>query len=303
MGSFGVEPSTLVAPSSDRLARALSITASVFDALETGIVVATEKGRILHANEALCALVGLARDRILAMSSFELVEHVASLVDRPPLLLSERKMLPAESRLVCEEVTFVRPARAVVRWVAQRVEAGGKVAHLVTCTDVTAEVELCAVQERSASIDRLTGLMNRRAMETVLRREHARTTRLGGAMTLLLLDVDHFKRVNDRFGHAAGDEVLRRVGGVLRALRGADYPARWGGEEFLVLLPATPMEGGRSCAERVRAAIEALQLATGPLTVSGGLAELVLGENVERLIARADERLYAAKAAGRNQIQ
>ncbi|WP_207538010.1 GGDEF domain-containing protein [Sabulicella rubraurantiaca] len=158
---------------------------------------------------------------------------------------------------------------------------------------------------REAATDVLTGRPNRRAFETALERHLA-----GDALPcLLLLDVDHFKAVNDRHGHAAGDLAVRHLGTTLReAARAADMPARLGGEEFAVLMPGTPPERAMCAAEALRQAIarEGVMLEDGTrlaLTVSGGLAAATPGEGSARLIERADAALYAAKRAGRNRIE
>ncbi len=167
--------------------------------------------------------------------------------------------------------------------------------------------------QRQASIDVLTGLMNRRAFLPAIRNELARGKRYGHPLCVLLLDVDHFKQINDRFGHAVGDVVLTAVGKRLTALlRGTDFAARWGGEEFVVALTNTAVDGGRVAAERARAAMESLSLYAGndeqgkgeriPVTASVGLASMQPDESVEQLMDRADRAMYAAKFAGRNRV-
>lgn len=162
--------------------------------------------------------------------------------------------------------------------------------------------------QRQASIDVLTGLMNRRAFLPAIRGEVARGRRYGQRLSVLLIDVDHFKLINDRYGHASGDQVLSAVGKMLgETLRTTDFAARWGGEEFVIALTSTDLEGGRMVAERTRAAIEALSIDDGsgtriPVTASVGLASLMPDENVEQLMDRSDRAMYAAKYGGRNQV-
>jgi diguanylate cyclase (GGDEF)-like protein len=121
---------------------------------------------------------------------------------------------------------------------------------------------------------------------------------------VVVFDIDHFKAINDKHGHAMGDVVLREVAATIsRQLRAADAVARWGGEEFLVVLPSSPVDAARACAERIRRAVSSLEVGMGvEITVSGGVAELEPGEQVAEAIRRADTRLYEAKAAGRNRI-
>lgn len=154
-------------------------------------------------------------------------------------------------------------------------------------------------------IDGLTRLLNRQAWEDAASGEHARCRRTRVAASLLMLDVDHFKAINDRHGHPAGDAVLRAVAQILRdSVRQEDVPGRYGGEEFGVVLPNTNAAGAAVVAERVRARVEAAVLERGARirgTVSIGFAELEAGDaDCAAWIARADRGLYAAKEAGRN---
>lgn len=156
-----------------------------------------------------------------------------------------------------------------------------------------------------ASRDALTGLANRRAANERLELEAARFARSGAPLSVLMLDLDRFKAVNDRWGHAAGDEVLRALAGALRAeLRACDLDARFGGEEFLVLLTDTQLDDAMRAAERIRRRIAALEIDAGEallrVTVSIGVAQLREGEAVDAAIARADAALYRAKAEGRD---
>jgi len=158
--------------------------------------------------------------------------------------------------------------------------------------------------------DMLTGLPNRRAISDALHSATARAQRQGGAFSLLLIDIDHFKPVNDSFGHQAGDEVLRVVARTLQSrLRAQDAIGRFGGEEFLVLLPDTDSDGALVAAEALRTAV-ALTPAqwagrsihvTVSVGVSGG--KLKPGDTIDSLIAAADGALYGAKQGGRNRVQ
>jgi two-component system cell cycle response regulator len=159
---------------------------------------------------------------------------------------------------------------------------------------------------RISRTDPLTGLHNRRHLEERLVEQTSLITRQGGDLGVLLLDVDRFKRVNDRHGHAAGDAVLRILAGRVReTIRAEDMLGRWGGEEFLVLLPATGRDYVGSVGERVRRVVadDPFQLEAGELrvTVSVGAAAGV-EDGWEGLVRRADAALYAAKEAGRNQV-
>jgi diguanylate cyclase (GGDEF)-like protein len=171
--------------------------------------------------------------------------------------------------------------------------------------------ELAAAQGRLqdlASRDELTGALNRRAIMAIVS-EHLQRRRQGGpSFAVALLDLDHFKQVNDRHGHLVGDEVLRRfVVAAARSLRGGDRMGRYGGEEFLLLIDgATDVESARAVAERLRQATESqpwAEVAAGlQVTLSAGLAFADGTSGLEQLLQQADEALYAAKSGGRNRV-
>lgn len=162
-----------------------------------------------------------------------------------------------------------------------------------------------AALERLALTDPLTGLSNRRAGERALEREVARARRAGSPFSLALLDLDHFKDVNDVHGHAAGDDVLCEVSRILTStFRASDLAVRWGGDEFLVLLPDVTQDGAVVFAERARLQVESLAFpGVGRLTMSAGIVEVEPNETPRAAITRADAKLYEAKGEGRNRVR
>jgi diguanylate cyclase (GGDEF)-like protein len=158
--------------------------------------------------------------------------------------------------------------------------------------------------ERLSATDTLTGLSNRRHLMNLLTQETERAKRAGQPFSILMLDVDHFKEYNDHHGHQAGDEVLARVGTVLRdSIRPYDCAARYGGEEFLVLLSATSLDRARESAERIRKQVRAEQFEGGLVTISIGVAEYPSqGDTATSVIGQADAALYEAKRAGRDRV-
>ena len=168
--------------------------------------------------------------------------------------------------------------------------------------------------ESLAHQDGLTGLANRRHLDTVLEAEFRRALRSGSALSLIMIDVDFFKQYNDLYGHQAGDECLRRIAAVLkeRQRRPGDLAARYGGEEMLMLLPDTDAAGAMQVAEKIRAGIQALDLPhrgnpVGVVTASAGVCAMELlpacARSLEELVGRADAALYEAKHGGRNQVR
>ncbi len=216
--------------------------------------------------------------------------------DRPQLSTCEPLTVSGEvigSVLVTHEQPIDASARAKIRnTVAQ-------------AAPMLANLRNLALAEFRANNDPLTGLPNKRATEDTLKRMVAQANRSIAPFSAIMLDLDHFKQINDRFGHALGDDVLAAVGAAIRScLRESDFGGRFGGEEFLVLLPDTGTQGALLVAEKIRAAVSALRV-TGvdrEITASLGVAGLLehAGSSVG-LLREADRAQYAAKAAGRNQ--
>jgi diguanylate cyclase len=168
--------------------------------------------------------------------------------------------------------------------------------------------EAMAKIQEMAIRDDLTGLFNRRHLMNLLEYEKKRTDRVGRLFCLAMLDIDHFKRVNDILGHLAGDQVLKVVAeGIESAMRTTDFCGRFGGEEFMLVLIETTGPGAKELAERLRHLVEATTFPNlSPdlkITVSIGITVYRLNEDLSRTISRADEALYRAKAAGRNRVQ
>jgi diguanylate cyclase len=161
-----------------------------------------------------------------------------------------------------------------------------------------------------AETDGLTGIANRKRFDQAIHQSIAQATKAGEALTLLMVDIDHFKRFNDTHGHLVGDQVLRLVARTLTdCVRGGDLPARYGGEEFAVILPRTALAAARPIAERIRTTLAARKIVRrntgeglGGITISIGAALYYPGETPAALIARADSALYSAKRQGRNRL-
>src|SRR5215216_248227 len=171
-----------------------------------------------------------------------------------------------------------------------------------TLLEFKAYLDVC---EEAAFTDHLTGLANRRRFERQLEREVGRVERFGHPFSLLMLDIDMFKNLNDSFGHDVGDDAIRRISRVLReGTRGIDLAARIGGDEFAVLLVETRKEGGLEVAERLRTAIKALEIPkAGHITASFGVAECPgAAQTAAEILKAADVALYEAKRNGRDQV-
>ena len=222
-------------------------------------------------------------------------------------------MFLAAYRAALTNMIYARPwetvnAHADPRWLYSLAGMAFLATFMVMCNLWFLVTELQRELAEQARTDPLTGAMNRRALEETGLRETARSIRHGSPLCAIMIDIDHFKCLNDARGHAAGDRALQALVCLIKTmLRGEDSLARTGGEEFAILLPNTPISAGILTAERVRQAIEALEIPfeTVPihLTVSVGIAQLDATQgNWEDMMRSADEAMYVAKENGRNSV-
>lgn len=178
-----------------------------------------------------------------------------------------------------------------------------KVVHL--CFDVTVQKQAEEMLKEQATTDTLTGIANRRKLYAMLSSEIRRAGRYKLPLSAMMLDIDHFKRVNDMLGHLVGDDVLVNLVSLISGMiREQDIFARWGGEEFIILVPNRDIKDTRQFAEKLRKAVELHAFPTaGSLTCSFGVAEYQQNESIEGFFKRVDEALYRAKENGRNRVE
>ena len=177
--------------------------------------------------------------------------------------------------------------------------------YIMTFTDVTSLKEKVNLLEYQATHDALTGTYNRNKFNEVFQKEIRRNKRYQHDLSIIILDIDHFKTINDNYGHQIGDEVLKALPQILRTcIREHDILARWGGEEFMILLPETNIENAFKVAEKIRVKIENQKFTKRylNLTSSFGVSSLKEDDTPENLIHRADNALYKSKHSGRNLV-
>jgi diguanylate cyclase (GGDEF)-like protein len=283
---------------------ALAYLSAVLDNIGNGVLLLDPSQKVVFANQAGAELLARTTDSLVGRSRAEVLAEAAVQMKDPGEFMNKLRTLDQGPYAVVGEFEMEKPKRRFIRWASKPVDVDGGVGQLTVLTDVTSETDLRREREQLACTDLVTGLMNRRGAEEVLEREASRAQRFGARVSMVLFDLDHFKQVNDRFGHDAGDEVLRAIATTIgQAARGVDVAARWGGDELFAVLPNTGLDGARSFAERVRATVEQIdpRILRGA-SLSSGCAELAQGESWEEAIRRADVKLNEAKRAGRNRV-
>jgi len=293
--------------------------------LQAAILVEDENRRIVLANQAFCEMfaIPLSPDQLIGTDCAGVLE-AASHCFHDPQIFSARicEILDNRQSVVGEEL-HLKDDRFIERDYIPIFSRENYLGHLWSCRDITQSrqtqqqlslqtEQLQQVNEllkHQALTDSLTGLANRRALHQQLSHEWKRAVRNGDALSLVMLDLDFFKKYNDTFGHQAGDAVLQQTGALLRfQTRGHDFVARYGGEEIAIILPATSLEGALILTERFREAVESAPWPSRAITASFGVAcvapreELDAEAGMDDLIARADAALYQAKAEGRNRV-
>ncbi len=293
------------------------------------VSIADPQGRITYVNDRFCAVSQYAREELIGRD-----HRIINSGQHPPGFFAEVWRTIASGATWQGEVCN-RKKDGSLYWVSTTIlpflDAAGRPEHYVSVrTDITsikmAEMMLESNQERLEELvaqrtaelaereaafqrlsetDILTGVANRRKFDETLRVESSRAQRLGLSLMLVILDIDHFKSINDTYGHLVGDSVLAEFAQLVASnIRAHDFLARWGGEEFAVLATMSEGEEPRQFADKLRALIAAKEFSVvGHITASLGLSIYRLDEDIDALLSRADKALYAAKANGRNRVE
>ena len=295
---------------------------SVITALFEGVILIDGDGAIRASNPSAQRILGLSVDQLAGRTSFDPRWQAIHEDGSPFPGETQPTWVTLQTGQPCHDVIMgLRKPDGSLAWLSinsqplYRPRDANPYAVVASFADITerrqAEEELLALQAQlreEAIHDPLTGVYNRRYLEVTLTRELARAAREGQPLSILMGDVDHFKRLNDTYGHLAGDEVLRALGDLLRnCARASDIPCRYGGEEFVVVLPEMSLEVARERAELVRQDFADLRIAFDGIqlgsTVSIGVSVYPdHGTTANELIDAADQALYEAKHTGRNRV-
>ncbi len=271
-----------------------------FEQNRDGIVMLREDGSVYCANNRFASMLGYTTDEVERLHLWEWDCQY----ERSVLMEMLKSVKP------CGDFFETRHRRKDGSEFTVEVTTNAAYYHgakliFCNCRDITERKRDQERIRRLATTDALTGIANRGEFSRRLATEMQRARRFGRPMAVVMYDLDHFKRVNDTYGHQVGDEVLKMTANLINAtIRQVDIHARWGGEEFMVLLPEADLAEGLASAERLRQAIERHRFDhRGPVTASFGVAALGPRDTIGALLKRADDALYQAKHAGRNRVE
>ena len=315
----------------------LDLLEALFELAPAGVAIADEQGRYVHVNQTYCDMFGFRRDQLLGRTFGVILceedraheaEFLRQALDSDCTTPDIWRVRHADGRILTLRATYQTLRRA-----------DGSVRILTILSDLSALEQATQglqatqqaliqlneslerqVAERTRALaefnialsrlsreDALTGIANRRAFEEEAAEAMMAASRYGRRLSLILLDLDHFKQINDEHGHQAGDEVLREMACRFKVLlRSSDKVARWGGEEFIMLLPETALDDAVAAGQKMLHAVSAHPIPTSSDDIvcafSGGVVEWQPGEKLSSLVQRADQHLYRAKRAGRAQL-
>ena len=291
---------------------------SIYQAVQAGVLLQAADGKILHANQVACDIFGMSIQEVLGKTSIDPVWHMVD---------EDGNNIPGEEHPSMITLRTGRPIDNVVYglfadvpqkmiWLSISTQpifaaSGGPPKEvLVTFHDITSTKHLQADLKYLTIHDHLTGLLNRRFLEEEAAKEIARADRYQSKLSFLMIDIDHFKKINDQFGHRTGDKALCTLADHLgKLIRESDYLARFGGEEFLLILPDTSSEKALSLAEKLRQYVAQMPIPRQgkepiTMTISIGVSTFPKnGKDWETLFKAADLALYRAKELGRNRVE
>ncbi|MDV7339920.1 PAS-domain containing protein [Terasakiella sp. A23] len=298
----------------DKAKRNASYLQALLQNLDQGVTVIDENLDIIFWNKAFFSLLELPDHLMKPVMRYEdLIRYNAERGEYGPGDPEQQVQMRVQASLKFEPHHFerTRPDGRTLEVIGKPLTIDGKsVGFITTYVDITEHKRMAVRLRQMANTDVLTETNNRRHFTSLLSREIKRCERTGHSLSILLLDVDHFKSINDNYGHGVGDQVLKKFTKTCEeALRNIDIMGRMGGEEFCIFMPETGRDGAFVLAERIRQSVEKMTLeddhgepVTITVSIGVGIYDTVLDDRVEDLIKRADKALYQAKSRGRNMV-
>lgn len=276
---------------------------TILDVAVDGVLLAdAQTHKFIHANRAICEMLGYQPNELYQLG----VEDIHPAADLPKVHKQFDRQMKGEIRVAQNlpvkrkdgSIFFADVSSAPMTLAGQTIMVG-------FFHDVTERKQAEEEIHLLATTDTLTGIANRRAFNTQLLQEIERAKRYGTPLSLVMYDIDYFKRVNDTFGHGAGDAVLQTLTSIVKAnVRSVDIVARWGGEEFMILMPQSDVEAAAEAAEKLRQKVAQHPFEqVGNLTVSFGVTAFAPQDDLDTLVKRVDDALYMAKETGRNRVE
>lgn len=289
------------------LAEREEVLHSITNAAQDAVMMIDSAGRVTYWNPAAEHMFGFVKAEVIGKNLHELIvpERYLERAHAGFSRFAASGEGPAIGRTTTLRAQHRKGNEFPVDISLSAIKLRGQWSAVGIVRDATERVQTEERLKQLATTDTLTGICNRRHFDEVLASEISRAARFTNPLSLVLFDVDHFKRINDTFGHQAGDRVLTQLAVTVgNTIRTVDQFARWGGEEFVVLLPGSDLNAGRLLAEKLRMVLEKQPFSdVGQVTCSFGVAEYTPGDDMDALIKKADRCLYQAKASGRNRVE
>lgn len=285
----------------------LEFQSKMLNSVTDSIIVHNLDGNIIYVNEAACQTRGYTKDELLGMRVQDLDYHTEKNVDEiyKENLKNAKKQLEKNHKAVIEVMHKTKEGKVIpIEMTCKIVEEKDKSYIISIARDISALKAMNKKLQKLATTDNLTGIYNRHKFEEMFSIELERVLRYKSPLTLIMLDIDHFKRVNDTYGHDVGDYVIKNIVDIVKKnIRNIDIFVRWGGEEFIILCPETDSLSAATLAQKLRSAIDDASFdKVGNITCSFGVTSFKDNESKDSFIKRSDSALYKAKDEGRNKV-
>ena len=279
---------------------------------EVNLIVVTNGENIIFANQTMFDFFGYKNYEEFVSKHKCICDFFEKVDDHPEYILAHMEQKDWARYLVDNQdendlkvLFLIDGKKRVFKPVAKELMINNELIYLVIFNEITRFVDEQKRLKNLANTDPLTKLLNRRRFDELVSIEYGIALEDGSPLSIIFLDIDHFKNVNDNYGHSSGDEVLQEIAKIVKhGVRDTDIVARWGGEEFTIILPLTTKDKAYDIAEKIRKRVEShMFLAVFNVTASFGVSQLECDENIEKLLKRADDALFLAKESGRNRTE